>query len=504
MKAKRTILFFFLFLSALIPIPLIRADPGWLTGWTKRVKITIDSGDVDTALSDFPVLIYVSDSSGINGEDITFVFDEVGANSLKIAVTLSDGITECYTEIEKWDLGNEKAWLWAKISAISNITDTDIYLYYDNDHADNTDKVGPTNSVPAENVWDTNYDGVYHLKESSTPVIDSTINDFDLTAHGNPTYQQAGKIDGAIGFDGDADSFDRDNLLAAGLTGVSVEAWIEADTFPVLPGGIIFYHGDNAQFQLKIFSPDTFRFGVYFPVATWILVDDDPYVVDTQYHVAGTWLKNDFIRLYVNGVEVETTAVPNEFLIDPGTAYNPSIGAFSFNNVPSQEFDGIIDELRISSITRSPSWIKTTYETGRDDLLDFESEQEAPQPYIPTKLFGAGFNSSSPYVILRWASNLTDIDFFEIQNSTDKISWDYLGQSTTNQYTDLQVTNGLERYYRVRACNLEYGEWFNSTFTDINFEKVYFVIGSGGLFPGLAIGISLIIIAVMYFLETRR
>ena len=127
-------------------------------------------------------------------------------------------------------------------------------------------------------------------------------------------------------------------------------------------------------------------------------------------------------------------------------------------------------------------------------------------PFIepPNKLFGGGFNASAPYVILRWASNLTDINFFEIQNSTDKISWDYLGQSTTNQYTDLQVTNGLERFYRIRACNYTGSVWDNSTFTDINFEKVYFVSGGDGLFPGLAIGISLIIIAAMYFLETRR
>ena len=132
------------------------------------------------------------------------------------------------------------------------------------------------------------------------------------------------------------------------------------------------------------------------------------------------------------------------------------------------------------------------------------SEEESPILEAPNKLFGAGFNASAPNVILRWASNLTDINFFEVQNSTDKISWDYLGQSTTNQYIDLQVTNGLERFYRIRACNYTGSVWDNSTFTDINFEKVYFVSGGGGLFPGLAIGISLLIIGAIYALEKRR
>jgi len=79
----------------------------------------------------------------------------------------------------------------------------------------------------------------------------------------------------------------------------------------------------------------------------------------------------------------------------------------------------------------------------------------------------------------------------------------YLGNSATNQYTDLQVTNGLERFYRIRACNFTGGAWDNSTFTDINFEKVYFVSEGGGLFPGLAIGISLLIVGAIYALEKR-
>jgi len=99
-----------------------------------------------------------------------------------------------------------------------------------------------------------------------------------------------------------------------------------------------------------------------------------------------------------------------------------------------------------------------------------------PTPPDPINLFGAGFNASMPYVELCWTHNLTDTDFFEVQNSTDKISWDYLGQNTTTQYTDFQVVNGTERYYKVRACNYEaVGGWANSSFSNVNFETVYFV-----------------------------
>ncbi len=137
----------------------------WLNDWDKRVKITIDSGDIDAALSNFPVLIHLSASCGKDSQDLTFVFDEVGANSLKIAVTESDAETELFVEVEKWDLGNEQAWLWVKVPTVTHDADTEIYLYFDNGHADNTAYVGPINSIPARNVWDANFKGVWHLTE---------------------------------------------------------------------------------------------------------------------------------------------------------------------------------------------------------------------------------------------------------------------------------------------------------------------------------------------------
>jgi len=157
---------------ALMMLPLspgaspVVAGGGWLSGWAKRVKVSIDAGDVDSALSNFPVLLYISDSSGINSDDVSFVFDELTSddNRKKIAVTTDDGTTECYVEIEKWDDGNEKAWLWVKVPSVASGADTELYLYYDKDHAENTAKVGDTNDAIAENVWDTNFKAVYHMR----------------------------------------------------------------------------------------------------------------------------------------------------------------------------------------------------------------------------------------------------------------------------------------------------------------------------------------------------
>lgn len=49
------------------------------------------------------MLLYISASSEYNNDDISCVFDELqsDANRKKIAVTKSDGETECKVEIEK-------------------------------------------------------------------------------------------------------------------------------------------------------------------------------------------------------------------------------------------------------------------------------------------------------------------------------------------------------------------------------------------------------------------
>lgn len=142
---------------------IVQASPDWLLGWDQRVKLTADASDIDADVTHFPVLLHISTSCGRNSEDVSFVFDELqsDANRFKIAVTKADGTTQLYGEIESWDDANEEAWLWVSKSdwMIDDTTNTDFYLYYDADHADNTAYISDGNT----NVWDSSFTGVYHL-----------------------------------------------------------------------------------------------------------------------------------------------------------------------------------------------------------------------------------------------------------------------------------------------------------------------------------------------------
>ena len=384
MKSKRIILFFLL-LSTAFFIPHIEADPGWLSGWSYRVEITVDADDLDTPLTHFPVLIELSDSSGINGTDVTFIFDEVEADNLKIAVTKADGITELYVEVEDWNNVTEKAYLWVSKSdwTISNTTDTIIYIYYDSEHANNNAYVGLTNSIVAENVWDSDFLMVQHQASASSPILDSTDNDIDMTEGGDPTYLQVGPIDGEIDYDGNDYHLSAINVFDAivGTDKGTMSLWIKTTD----------EDGVNALISLSIEGAYmiNFRSGEGGLLKTyWSGTQSDAARTTTQintgdqFYIVSTY-DGANQSVYVNGV-LETTDACNLYDI---TGLNRATGLGS-HYTGTFGINANLDEVRISKINRLASWIKASYETGRDHLITFGVEQTAPpEPEPEPSLF---------------------------------------------------------------------------------------------------------------------
>ena len=344
----------------------------WLNTWAKRVKIPLDHDDIDAALSNFPHLVYLSASSGHSNKDVSCVFDELGsdANRKKIAITKSDGVTECYVEIEHWDHANEKAWLWVKVPSVASGADTELYLYYDSTHADNDANVGVVGSGPGEAVWDANFLMVQHQAGAASPIVDSTSNDIDMTEGGDPTYLQAGPIDGEIDYDGNDCHLSAINVFDAivGTDKGTMSLWIKTtDSDPL-----------NAMVVLSIEGAYmmSFRLGEGGLLKTyWSGTHTDAARTTTQintgaqFYIVSTY-DGANQRVYVNGV-LETTDACNLYDI---TGLNRATGLGS-HYTGTFGINANIDEVRVSKTDRSVSWIKASYESGRDHLNDFGSEE---------------------------------------------------------------------------------------------------------------------------------
>jgi len=360
----------------------------WLGDWAKRVKLTIDNADITAGLVNFPMLLYLSTSSGRGPDDISFIFDELGsdANRKKIAVTTSDGETQCYVEIEKWDHGNEKAWLWVKVPSIASDADTDLYLYYDSSKADNTTYVGDCadGSAATHAVWDSDFKMVLHMEgASATEIDDSTENNNDVSGdNGTPLYQQAGKIGNAVDFEkASSEYLTVPDAGSLDLTGdFTIEGWVRPDAFSNLAWHILLgkeHWNDSTGYLIMI---DTEQ-GVASPTLSGE-TDSDLLMPWGTVLATGTWyylvmrLTSGTLDVLLNTVSEGTegghtvTANAQDLLIGSRHVNDGGPG--------NDYFDGVIDEVRISAISRNAAWIKASYECQVDDLLDWGIEEESP------------------------------------------------------------------------------------------------------------------------------
>ena len=362
----------------------------WLGDWLKRVKITIDSADIGEDVTHFPVLIHLSSTCGKGGAyDLTPVFSEVGSNSKRIAVTKADEVTQLYVEIEKWDASAEEAWLWVSKSdwTISSTADTDIYLYYDNSQPDNNSWVGDSGS--RTEVWDGDFQGVWHLRETtggSNAFKDST-GTYHGTDAGTVSLGQTGKIGNAVSFDAAADLIDCGDIDAIdGIEKMTWEAWVKPSSLADYQAALVKDNGAKNIMWLGSSGGgqggnDDVAFGVedgslnVFAYSTTNVLDTTNWHYLTGRFDGTEAVTTDRERIYHNGVDVTGGHFNGAWC--PATTPSGT-GTFDIGTDGPQGVDywrGIVDEVRASSVARTDAWIKASYESGRDDLLDFGSEE---------------------------------------------------------------------------------------------------------------------------------
>jgi len=347
-----------------------------LSGWKHYRKITIDNTKIDADLTWFPITLFLGSSVGLTSADVTSIFDEVGDNPQKIAITKDDGETQIYAEVEQWDAVNKKAVLHVSKSdlTLSSSADTILYFYYDGSHADNTDYIGITpGSAPATNVWDSNFKMVLHLKETGTDIRkDSTANHNDGTPY-NGVAGADGKIDGANSFDGSDDYIRRATFSGTPQSYITIEAWIKTASTDGEYLVQINRSSSNTQNEgAFVINPDgTLSFWDYGSGYGFAYTQNSTGTVNSN-----TWRYVSFVKNGTNGqyyIDGSPDASPtaskdvaygsNDFVV--GSNYRDS--NFFFN--------GLIDELRISDINRSSAWNKASYNSGNDSLVSWGEEK---------------------------------------------------------------------------------------------------------------------------------
>lgn len=367
----------------------------WLSGWAKRIKITVDSSKVDAALSNFPVPIKISTSSGLTSSDVSAYFDELSsdANRKKIAVTTSDGITQCQVEIERHDDANEKAWLHVNLPSISDSVDTDLYLYYDSTHADNSTYVGDTTDAAAQAVWDSNFIAVWNMADATT----STIKNSKTDAHHGTKYAANNPLqaDGQFGL---AQEFFGNNEGNSDITipdhddfDLQADFTIESLIYCYAFGDA----GDNNNYECKILAKDngTARHWSYFirgeadatnvgkqkflskiTVPESAVLSSSAIALNTWTHTAFTFNNSGPAYVFYKNGAADGSGATDRTPTTTGTA-PLYIGGGPTPDLYVHDWYGKICAVRISNTARSAAWLKATYHGLFDSLLTFSGEE---------------------------------------------------------------------------------------------------------------------------------
>ncbi|NKQ39581.1 MAG: DUF2341 domain-containing protein [Methanosarcinales archaeon] len=340
--------------------------PPFLTGFNFRIPITIPHTKVTTNEVNCPVYIRLRQAN--------FNFANAQNNGNDIRFTKDDGQTLLNFERDRHDGVNLKGDYIVKIPNISSINDTKFFMYYGNPNA--TDGANPTA------VWDANFMGRWSLKEDPTGIApqmkDSTANNNHGTVHGGMTAANSveGQIGRALDFDGVNDKINIPNTILPNSHAFTISGWF-------------FNKGENAttenwqvlvdlRGQYSIFillneqddatNPGAIRFWIHDGTTSYNLFSSN-ISINTWCFFTATWDGTN-MRIYINGVEVG-----NKIAANPTTNTTQSRIGKDNTTINRGWFNGIIDEIRISNITRSSSWVDLQYKTQKDTLLNYGVEE---------------------------------------------------------------------------------------------------------------------------------
>lgn len=352
------------------------------SAWKNSLNLIVDGTLISGTLIDFPLLILLSSGTGITGLDVTTVFDELGPNSKKIAITstVSGVETELYVEIDKWDSLAEEATLWTKVPTISSGIDLGLNLYYDNTQTTNSGYIGYTGEVAAKQVWTgNNYFAVYHLSQDpsggSNCILDSTSNGNHGTPEGSMTITDSvSSLTGSgIEFNGSTDYITLPESMIDNLTGLTLESIVYAEykaENTIIVSDAVHWTDDISLSQML--SPQSSYIstcGVYESTGVYTrLIDTDIDFNSTEYnYLAVTFTASDYVRIYRNGVEKDKSTTSVSYIKnEDNTLYIGRSGYGAGNH-----YIGIMDEIRFSNIERQPAWLATTNHSIFNQLITF-------------------------------------------------------------------------------------------------------------------------------------
>lgn len=310
----------------------------WLAGFDNREELEVSNTNIDGNLTDQAIRVKITAYAAMSNAK---------ANGFDIRFTLSDGVTLFDYERESWSGGGGAAVtgeIWATSDFLA-AAPTSVFIYW-----------GNAGAVDGENknlVWDPNFLLVAHLNGN---LNDSTVNGNNLTASGGGVTSVTGKIANGYEFDLALSEYAFINSAIKDGYPITMEILFKT-TFPVAWQALM-TQGD-------VDFGSTYE-GIFATSAEKVAADANADVGDKPAITVNSYLEN--IWHYAVGIFASNssrTAYLDVDVANKGTNLDLaamaldrfSIGA-AVDATPANFFSGILDEVRVSGVSRSEDYLK--------------------------------------------------------------------------------------------------------------------------------------------------
>jgi biopolymer transport protein ExbB len=339
----------FVFILLLTLIPSL-SWAWWNKDWGSRKQITADGSvtgaDIQETLADFPLLIRLHTGNfgfftelGENGKDLRFMADDK---------------TPLKHHVEKIDAINELGLIWVKVPKYRGAISTDsFWMYYGNKNApDGSDSKG---------IYDVSQALTFHFAEGETLHQDAT-------AYGNNASESSAVIDpaGWIGaaakFNGNAhiDVKASPAMAITPETGWSFSAWVRVDA--AQPAGTLMLAQDGPN-MISLEVNGLGIVGRYIgPGSTGAAQTPAATLQAAKWQHLALVASKDKLELFLDGQSVGTVPIA----LAP---MNPSLFIGGSDTKPG--LVGMLDEVQVAKIARTPDWIKLSYRSQSPDFTVF-------------------------------------------------------------------------------------------------------------------------------------
>lgn len=329
--------------------------------------ISINSGQVPSTQTDFPVLVSQTDNrfkTIANGGHVN------NSSGFDIRPYSDSALTTALSyELERYNATTGEVVMWVKVASLSSST-TPIYLGYG-------DTTLTSDGSSGSATFSNSFISVYHLKDGTTLSMTDSVGAHNGTNHS--ATAATGKVDGGAAFVAASSQY-IDLGAWTGPTNITLSAWCNAATFASAgnyrvavnrsSGGIDYaFLGVNSSKKLS---------AIVRIVGTYVVADgtgSTVLVTSTWYHLALHY-DGGAVRGFINGVSEMTTGGAGSL---DTTSTTGVIGRY--NDAATHYWDGSLDEVRISSVARSANWLLTEYNNqsapGTFETLGSESAVSA-------------------------------------------------------------------------------------------------------------------------------